>query len=218
MQWCIAIIFTIACCAQTQTGALTGTAIDPLGNALPRASVELRSSETPTVLRQTADLQGRFEFVGVQPGIYSLKISMPGFATRELADLRVRPGERRSLPAIPLTLGMCGNRSVPIKLLAPNDGLGRIVIKLTDEASRPVEGVTVRLVCPRCLPGKTNRAGILALHDVPPGTYSVYFEKPGFIARTEKLLWVWAGLEASYDTIQIQHDPPQGPINVSHCE
>src|SRR4051794_34711613 len=73
--------------AQTSVGTVEGTVTDEQGAILPGATATL----TGTQGSQTAvtDERGLFRFVGVQPGIYTLKVDLGTTFTAQSKELTV---------------------------------------------------------------------------------------------------------------------------------
>jgi len=66
--------------AQTaNTGTVMGVVTDPSGAIVPGADVELKDAATGTVRSTATNEVGRFTFVAVKPGTYSVTVSAPGF-------------------------------------------------------------------------------------------------------------------------------------------
>src|SRR5436853_6723078 len=67
--------------AQVTTGVIQGTVTDPTGAAVPEARVEARNLDTNFTRSQDTDGAGRFAFLQMPPGRYTVTASKPGFAT-----------------------------------------------------------------------------------------------------------------------------------------
>ncbi|MGI8990873.1 MAG: carboxypeptidase regulatory-like domain-containing protein [Bryobacteraceae bacterium] len=76
----LGIVF-IACVAfgQQITGSVTGTVTDPAGAAVAGAPVKLTNTGTGAVESVNSDDSGNFRFLLLPPGVYSLKVTTPGF-------------------------------------------------------------------------------------------------------------------------------------------
>src|SRR5688572_29017430 len=70
-------------------GSLRGTVADNTGAVLPGANVVLTSESTKFAREAVTDARGGFYFATVDSGSYSLKATMQGFKTYELANVRV---------------------------------------------------------------------------------------------------------------------------------
>ncbi|MCI0485912.1 MAG: carboxypeptidase regulatory-like domain-containing protein [Blastocatellia bacterium] len=88
-----------AALARTQitTGVIQGTVIDETGAVVVGADVEARNPETNFAKALTTDSDGRFVFLQLQPGRYSLTISKQGFATLIQENLDLTVGQAISL-------------------------------------------------------------------------------------------------------------------------
>src|SRR5579885_3879305 len=75
------------------TGAeISGTVTDPAGNALPGVKVTLTNQDTGVTRVVTAGADGRYVFVDLPNGRYSLRFEQSGFATTEINDLVLNIG------------------------------------------------------------------------------------------------------------------------------
>jgi hypothetical protein len=85
--------------SQTQitTGVIQGTVLDESGAVLPGANVEVKSLETNSSKSLTTDTDGRFVFLQLSPGRYSVTISKQGFATMIQEGLELTVGQSVSL-------------------------------------------------------------------------------------------------------------------------
>src|ERR1041385_6246730 len=67
--------------AQTETGQVTIKATDPQGAVIPGAAVSAKSVERGTTLPQTTtNGEGIANLTNLQPGLYEVTVSAPGFA------------------------------------------------------------------------------------------------------------------------------------------
>jgi len=114
LRWCRGVL-TVACMillatgqhsllsllgAQQDTNAkLTGTILDPHGNAVPNASVQVKSESSSLVRRTTAGLEGRFSAEGLPNGAYTVEVSAPGFSTSS-RNASMSPSRIRAIHAI----------------------------------------------------------------------------------------------------------------------
>lgn len=72
--------------AQTaNTGTVMGVVTDPSGAVIPGADVELKDAATGTVRSTATNEVGRFTFVAVKPGTYSVTVSAAGFQKEVVA-------------------------------------------------------------------------------------------------------------------------------------
>src|SRR6266853_4784258 len=75
--------------AQTVTGSVTGTVVDSAGAVVVGAQVELINNVSKQAREFKTSSTGSFEFSGILPGGYSLKITQPGFKTHEQQNVTV---------------------------------------------------------------------------------------------------------------------------------
>src|ERR1019366_5076048 len=100
------MLFVIACTyAQTVTGSLVGTVVDPAGAVIPTVKVQLTNQGTAATMAATADSSGLFRFPNLLPGIYSVTVQATGFKTRVERDIPVGLSESRDLGRLSLEIG-----------------------------------------------------------------------------------------------------------------
>jgi hypothetical protein len=63
----------------TDVAGIRGIVRDPSGAVVARASITLRNLATNTLSRLTGDEAGRFTFLGLNPGDYEIRVTVPGF-------------------------------------------------------------------------------------------------------------------------------------------
>ncbi len=81
--------------AQQQTGNLYGTVSNELAGLLPGVRVELTGIGAPRI--QSSDSQGKFRFLGLDPGVYKLNLSLDGFKTLEYKEVDIRVAKNTTL-------------------------------------------------------------------------------------------------------------------------
>jgi hypothetical protein len=77
------------CDAQVLYGSMVGNITDPNGGAVPNAAVTVMNQATGVTTAGTTNTAGEYNFVALQAGTYSLKVSVSGFKTFEHRDLVV---------------------------------------------------------------------------------------------------------------------------------
>ncbi len=82
--------------AQTGTGSIHGTVVDPSGAAVTNATV---AAITPDGQAKTATTSrsGYYEIKGLAPGTYTLTVSTPGFADFAQDNINLAPGQSQLL-------------------------------------------------------------------------------------------------------------------------
>jgi hypothetical protein len=71
------------------TTSVRGTVIDPSGSAVVGANVLLANPESKTERTATTGAQGEYQFLLLQPGTYTLKVTATGFAGYEQTGLQL---------------------------------------------------------------------------------------------------------------------------------
>lgn len=90
----VLLVFGAVATAQTAgTGTIIGTIADSSGGVVPGASVELQDVTTAIVRTTIANSAGRYAFIGVLPGTYSLKAGNPGFQETVVPQLVAEAGK-----------------------------------------------------------------------------------------------------------------------------
>jgi hypothetical protein len=104
--------------AQTaSTGTVLGLVTDPTGAVVPGATVELEDAATKAVRSVTTNAAGRYVFVALPPGTYSIRAAARGFQQAEVSsvvvevtrsdtiDLQLSIGEARQTIEVTATPG-----------------------------------------------------------------------------------------------------------------
>jgi hypothetical protein len=80
--------------AQTQTtGRITGSVRDGQGAVVVNAAIQLQNTATGEKHTTASDTSGNYALAVLQPGIYELDVSSPGFATGRFQNLRVNASQ-----------------------------------------------------------------------------------------------------------------------------
>jgi hypothetical protein len=98
--------------AQTLTGTITGSILDPTGGAVVGAAVVLTHGGTGVSREARSNESGYFAFTAAPPGAYILRCEITGFKAVERTGIVLTAGERLSLGDIELALGSVGERIV----------------------------------------------------------------------------------------------------------
>ena len=78
---CFALAASVSAQTQITTGVIQGTVMDSTGAVLPGADVTIASPETNSSQSRTTDQDGRFVFLQLQPGRYTVTFRLAGFST-----------------------------------------------------------------------------------------------------------------------------------------
>jgi hypothetical protein len=101
----LALVFLLVVCVgslpawaqSTSTGTVAGSVTDPTGAVVSGAAVTLTDSTTSTPRTTTTNASGRYIYVDVNPGIYSITVSKAGFATTRTENQEVKVGASLTL-------------------------------------------------------------------------------------------------------------------------
>jgi hypothetical protein len=93
----LVLTFTLACSlarpVQAQNaGIIEGAVTDESGAVLPGATVTLKNTETGFDRTGVTDAEGRYRFPALQPGDYTVRIDLSGFASQELRHVVITIG------------------------------------------------------------------------------------------------------------------------------
>src|ERR1700694_3725703 len=83
---------------QITSGSIQGTVVDEKGGAVVDASVEARNLDTNLLKSVMTDTDGRFAFLSLPPGRYTITVSKTGFATIVQTGATLTVGQAMSLP------------------------------------------------------------------------------------------------------------------------
>ena len=133
-----AMIFGGSLNAQTTTGTLRGQIIDESGVTIPAASVFLEGQGT--TIPQKTDLDGRFKFSAIKPGLYSLKAISLGKDTTSISGLEIAPDGLMNLDEITLKEGSVIGKVFKYTYTKPliREETGKIEIAQSDIENSPL--------------------------------------------------------------------------------
>jgi len=84
--------------AQFTTGSIQGTVLDEKGGAVAGAGVEAKNVDTNSARNLLTDADGRFSFLALVPGNYTVTTSKTGFATLRETGIAITVGQTVTLP------------------------------------------------------------------------------------------------------------------------
>ncbi|HEV8581498.1 MAG TPA: TonB-dependent receptor [Thermoanaerobaculia bacterium] len=84
------LLLAVPAAAQLQSGNLYGTVLGPGGETLPGVTVTLTGGGAPQT--QVTDAQGRFRFLGLSPGSYSVRAEVQGYSPLESSGIVINVG------------------------------------------------------------------------------------------------------------------------------
>jgi outer membrane receptor protein involved in Fe transport len=94
---CIAVAGTAWAQTQITTGVIQGTVVDPSGAVVPGAEVEARNLDTNVKRTLTTGADGRFVFLQLVPGRYTVTVTRAGFATLVQENVTLTVGQSVNL-------------------------------------------------------------------------------------------------------------------------
>jgi hypothetical protein len=94
-----------AAAAQSVSGSVAGTVVDQTRQLVPGATVTLVNEQTGDSRVTTSNETGAFGFSAVQPGTYTVRVELAGFATYELKNTVVPANEQVPVGALQLNVG-----------------------------------------------------------------------------------------------------------------
>jgi len=93
-------LFTFNVNAQDlDTVTIAGRVMDQNGALVPGAEVQATLVKTALKRTTTTDAEGRYRLIQLEPGIYVLRVSFPGFAGQELTNITTVSGQSLELDA-----------------------------------------------------------------------------------------------------------------------
>src|ERR1041384_3928365 len=94
------LLFTFNVNAQDlDTVTISGRVMDQNGAVVPGAEVQATLVRTSLRRTTTTDAEGRYRLIQLEPGIYVVRVSFPGFASQELTNITTVSGQSLVLDA-----------------------------------------------------------------------------------------------------------------------
>jgi hypothetical protein len=88
----IALLFSLALCAQEYRGAINGRVTDPSGATIAGAIIHVKNTETGVAIDATTNEEGNYQAPFLLPGNYSVTAERAGFKSSVRGDIRVGTG------------------------------------------------------------------------------------------------------------------------------
>jgi hypothetical protein len=184
--------------ADTASGSVAGTVIDPQGAVIHGAQVEATNDLTKAQYKTKTDNTGFYRVSGLASGNYSVRFVSQGFKT-ETKSVAVSPSTDTLLD-VKLAVGEWFGGSYPVvniplvpvitagsEPLPPVPLVGGIAGKVVDRRGRAIPGVriTVTSAAGDTSETATDSNGDYSLSNLPAGTYSVRLEAKRFQPETK---------------------------------
>lgn len=166
----ISVLIIASLKAQTITGSITGTVVDPTALPIQGATVTLTNTATGAQREMQTDIRADFLFSGLPPGQYSLAVTHQGFKTVERSNIVLSASERLSVGQIALDVGQVAERiSVTAEAAAVQTASAERagVITSSQVDSMPIKGRNITSLV-QLLPGVV----LLADADILSRTFS----------------------------------------------
>jgi len=94
--------------AQTTTGTLSGTVVDPGGALIPGAMVSVTNEATGESRSALTSETGNFSFPSLLPATYNIRVELAGFQTLQRTGNILTPNGRLDVGELKLTIGAVG--------------------------------------------------------------------------------------------------------------
>ena len=75
--------------AQTATGRISGTVLDPTGAAVPDAKITIRSEASGAVFSVVTSSAGGYTAIDLPAGVYAVEVEVPGFRRHIVQKIKV---------------------------------------------------------------------------------------------------------------------------------
>jgi hypothetical protein len=89
---CVCLSPVLAFSQGGATSSISGVIVDTVGGVVPGASVVVKSNATGSAFEATTNSSGAFSVPAIDPGVYTVTITLAGFKTVVIKDVRVQPG------------------------------------------------------------------------------------------------------------------------------
>src|SRR5215831_14212190 len=106
LMGCLLFMFSVAATAQTTTGQISGTVVDPQAAVVPGAKVVLENEGTGSTRTATTGSNGTFVFPALTPGGYQIRVETSGFKSLLRTGILLTANEERSLGSLALQVGV----------------------------------------------------------------------------------------------------------------
>src|SRR5215216_2580235 len=91
--WMVLVVALVPSLVSAQvTATLSGEIVDSAGAVIPGATIIVTSKATGGTFNAVTDGTGTFTVPALNPGLYSVTVSLSGFKTAVLNDIRLEPG------------------------------------------------------------------------------------------------------------------------------
>jgi hypothetical protein len=131
----LCLVTSAAAFAQSTYGTINGSVTDPSSAAVHGATVEATNQQTQVKHSLVTNAEGRYRFVNLDPGVYAVSASAPGFSVTERKDVVLQA--REELP-IDLQLAVASAAATTVEVI----GTPVIAEQLTQSDSKSGDAIT----------------------------------------------------------------------------
>jgi len=104
------LVLGAASYAQTISGSIAGSVVDPSHAPIPNAQVTARELEQKFVLTAKTDDAGHFVFPQISPGTYSIMVEAKGFKTYENPGIPLNANDKLTIGELVMQVGTLAER------------------------------------------------------------------------------------------------------------
>jgi len=143
--FCLALTASVRAQSQITTGTIQGEVLDQKGGSVPDAKVEIRNLDTNYTKTDTTGSDGRYVFLALPSGRYTIKVSKAGFATLVQESVNLTVGQSLSLPfsmkvsAVEQTITVTDTPTVEVAKTESSSTLNQTTINTTPVLGRKFE-------------------------------------------------------------------------------
>jgi len=162
----LAFVAATPAAAQSVSGSIAGSVVDQTRQVVPGATVTLLNEQTGDARVLASNSSGGFVFSAVQPGTYTIRVELAGFATFELQHIVVPANEQVPVGALQLNVGALAETVTATST-------GSIVQTLSSERSALITSTQIEQVADR------GRDVVSLLRVLPGVAYQTPTDAPG---------------------------------------
>jgi len=86
----LVVLSTLRLAAQAPSGDISGVVVDPSGAIVPGVTVTLTNPATNAIRTALTNEAGLYVLRAIPPGVYNLKVELPGFRAVERKNIEVQ--------------------------------------------------------------------------------------------------------------------------------
>ena len=102
------VLLPLESAAQTATGSISGSVVDPQGGIVPGATATVVNESNSDSRVAVTDARGDFQVTGLPPGRYTVRVELASFRAYERKNVVLSSSERVSVGTIQLEVGGLG--------------------------------------------------------------------------------------------------------------